>query len=57
LFFGEEPTMAARLWTHGFDCFAPPQVRRRYDPPFPYLRGAEFFFQRRFVICFCDSTF
>jgi len=26
VFFGEEPTMAARLWTHGFDCFAPPQV-------------------------------
>ena len=26
LFFGEEITMAARLWTHGFDCYAPPQA-------------------------------
>jgi hypothetical protein len=27
LFFGEEPSTAARLWTHGFDCFAPPEAK------------------------------
>lgn len=26
LFFGEEQIMAVRLFTHGFDCFAPPQA-------------------------------
>jgi [Skp1-protein]-hydroxyproline N-acetylglucosaminyltransferase len=26
LFFGEETVMAARLWTNGFDFFAPCQV-------------------------------
>lgn len=31
LFFGEEIAMAARLWTHGFDFFAPPR-------PFLYHR-------------------
>lgn len=24
LFFGEESSMAARLWTHGWDFFSPP---------------------------------
>ena len=26
IFFGEEESMAARLYTHGFDCFAPPEA-------------------------------
>lgn len=26
LFFGEEISMAARLWTHGIDCYAPPET-------------------------------
>ncbi|KAF0697729.1 Aste57867_11615 [Aphanomyces stellatus] len=26
LFFGEENSMAARLWTHGYDFFAPPEA-------------------------------
>jgi|MDSY01.1.fsa_nt_gb hypothetical protein len=26
VFFGEEISMAARLWTHGFDLFAPPET-------------------------------
>lgn len=25
LFFGEEAVMLARMWTHGFDVWAPPQ--------------------------------
>ena len=27
LFFGEEMMMLARMWTHGWDVFAPTQVR------------------------------
>ena len=26
LFFGEETTMAVRMWTHGWDFFAPPET-------------------------------
>jgi len=36
-FWGEEPTLAARLWTHGWDMFAPtePLVWHRYGRPDP----------------------
>ena len=37
LFFGEEMLMLARMWTHGWDVFAPSQVRLALCMPFKLL--------------------
>ena len=47
LFFGEESSMSARLWTHGWDFFAPPEHfiyhlwSRSYRPTFRELPDQE----------------
>jgi len=41
LFFGEEQCMSARLWTHGYDFYAPPKQVTSCDQ------------ERRFTVCRC----